>query len=320
MKQFAYLLLLLILSCSSIVETESEQEKILDTLPETGLKTYIFGHSLINHAIPTVPTVNNETSVPHWMFLLSEEAGVDYSVSGQYGFLPQHDDLPPTAQWGFDIVPGAWDSDVMEFSEVDFNTILLTAGNFIQYQPATTNYDGDANDTSPLLSTLTITDWVTEQEPGIKIYIYENWPDMAPFISSFPPTAQEFSTYNSSVTEGFHDWWIDYHDEVLAARPNQNVRMIPVGPIISGLLEETVLCNIPFVDLYEDDAPHGRPTIYYLASMITYMAMYQERTPEGFITPDTVNSLINENYTEVVDYIWEALENFDDESGNSRVW
>ena len=51
------------------------------------VKTFIFGHSLINHELQVNITPSQETSVPHWMHFLSVEAGHNYSVSGQYGFL-----------------------------------------------------------------------------------------------------------------------------------------------------------------------------------------------------------------------------------------
>jgi hypothetical protein len=113
---------------------------------------YIFGHSLIVHA-----TDSDETTVPHWLHLLAHEGGHDVSVSGQYGFLPQHANLPPTAQWGFSEVASAWDSDTQNFTDANFNTILLTAANFVQDQPSNVNYHGNST-TSPVSATLEIID------------------------------------------------------------------------------------------------------------------------------------------------------------------
>ena len=116
--------------------------------------------------------------------------------------------LPPVAQWGFDQVPGAWDSDFETFAEADFNSVLITAANFVQYKKAHEPYDGDASYTSPLASTLEITDWLTDQEPGIDIYIYENWPDMAPYISSFPPPP---ANPNPSPSDGIVLYFSKFH-------------------------------------------------------------------------------------------------------------
>lgn len=319
----AILLLLLItaISCQDNSKERDIQEEI-ETTPRTiELRTYIFGHSLINHEYNVNPVPSNETSVPHWMFLLAEAANYQYAVSGQYGFLPQHDDLPPVPQWGFDIIPTIWSDETGDqFSDVDFNSILITAGNFIQYKGPEETYDGDASDTSPVLSTLTITDWTTSQENGLHIYIYENWPDMAGFINAFPPTEAEFSNYHSYTTGDFHQWWLNYHDALVEARPNQSIHMIPVGPILSHLLTETNLSEIPVDILYEDDAPHGRPTVYFLAAMITYSAMYGEMPPADFTIPDIIDSRVAENYAAVREIIWSELEAFVDQDGNSRVW
>lgn len=308
-------------SDSNAEDSETDENNSNDPL-STNLRTFIFGHSLIVHDPPAIPTPSNETTVPHWMAALSSAAGYDYAVSGQYGFLPQHANLPPFAQWGFENVVGAWESDTEAFSEADFNSILLTAGNFIQYQPATAPYDGDnPNNSSPVEATLEIFDWVEQQESGTAIYIYENWPDMAGFLNNgIPASATEFENYNDYTLGEFHNWWLNYHDTIREQRPDLNVKMIPVGPIISRLLTETELANIPFSELYEDDAPHGRPTIYFLASLVTYMAMYGVEAPSGFQVPSTVNEIVQTNYETTVDFIWNELNDFKDVDGNSLVF
>ena len=271
----------------------------------TNIRNYIFGHSLILHA-----TNSDETTVPHWVHAFASEAGYSYTADGQYGFLPQHADLPPTAQWGFENVSGVWDSEGgVPFSEADFTTVLLTAANFVQYQAPTLPYEGDnPTNTSPVEATLDIIDWVTAQEPGIDIYIYENWPDMAGYLSNgFPPSAAEFEGYNEAVSGEFHAWWVDYYQALITARPDVNIQMIPVGPTIATLLAETALGQIPVTDLYEDDAPHGEPTIYFLAGMTTYMSMYGEQVPAGIDIPETVHPLVRSNFDTVNDLIWREL-------------
>lgn len=271
----------------------------------TTVRNYIFGHSLILHA-----TDSAETTVPYWVNALAQDAGYSYAMDGQYGFLPQHANLPPTAQWGIQTVSGVWDSESgQSFGEADFTTILLTAANFVQYQPATSPYDGDnPTNASPVSATLDIIDWVTAQEPGIEIYVYENWPDMAGFLSGqWPPTAGQFANYNEYTTGDFHDWWVDYHSELTTARPDETIIMIPVGPILAKLLTETELSQIPLLELYEDDAPHGEPTLYFLASLITYMSIYGEQPPADFLIPSTVNQTVAENFEAVNTLIWNEL-------------
>ncbi len=323
MKQLQYLLIFsfLFFQCANPISDSESGSNPKGAPPEDEIRTYIFGHSLIYHDFEVEPpTPSNETSVPHWFVEFADSANKSFQVSGQYGFLPQHAMLPPVAQWGFDNVQSAWDSDTQEFSEADFTSSLITAANFVQYKKAHEPYDGDASYTSPLASTIEITDWLVDQEPGIDIYIYENWPDMSPYINSFPPTNPELDRYHQITQNEFHDWWIEYHDSLVVARPDQNIKMIPVGPVIAKLLVETPICDIPLNNLYEDDAPHGRPTIYFLAAMITYMGMTQEKVSSNYEVPEIIDPLVADNYQLVVDSIWAELGRFNFEDGTSRVW
>lgn len=309
MKKSPIFLFLLIYSISLSLHAQ-----VYDT------KMFIFGHSLIDHRPPATPTPSNETTVPHWMYLLCQEAGTNYAAGGQYGFLPQHANVPPIAQWGYDIVPGVWESDTEPFSAADITTILITAGNFMQWQAPNLEYPGDPGIT-PISATETVVDWVAQQEDGVQYYIYENWPDMAGFMGNgFPPTQSEFVQYDNYTQGEFHDWWIDYQDALLVSRPDINIRMIPVGQIIGKVLFEQYSNSIPFAEIYEDDAPHGRPTLYFLASLVTYMGIYQEKAPSSFNVPNIIHQQIRNNYTSIVDFIWYELQSFNDNSGESRVF
>ncbi len=289
-------------------------------------RTYIFGHSLIHHERNINPIPSDETSMPHWMYELSREAGENFTSNGQYGFLRTHDNLPPDSQWGFDRVPGGWreywDSEEA-FADADFDSVLLTAGNFIQSNNPDEYYDS-GEEISPLTATENIFNWVIEQEPGIKLYIYENWETMSrASVSKFPPTPEQLAIYHlnnsfANINEGdFHRWWLDYQDLLL--ENFDNVKMIPVGPILSNLFTG-VLSDIPVEILYEDEAPHGRPTTYFLAAMITYMAMNETNAPSTYMVPDDIHYLVRDNYNQIITTIWDNLQSFNFDSGESRVF
>ena len=286
---------------------------------QTDIRTFIFGHSLIDHRPPAIATPSDETTVPHWLYLLAKAGSHNYSTSGQYGFLPQHDNLPPFSQWGYDSVPPVWDSDLDPFGAADFTDVLLTAGNFVQWQPPYEAYPGEGG-TTPISATLTINDWVRQQEEGIRFFIYENWPDMAPYLSSgFPPSVADFAAYQQYTFGAFHDWWLIYHDSMVAARPQDDIKMIPVGPVIGEIID-SFLTQIPFPELYEDDAPHGRATLYFLAAMVTYSAIYAEEVPANFVVPSMIHESVRNSYAQIGTYIWNTLLNFNFESGESRVF
>ncbi len=251
------------------------------------MRLYIFGNSTINHATDTP-----ETAVPYWLSGLSDAAGYDYAFDGQFS------SLPVVPNWGFAGVPGAWTGS---FAGSDFNTVLITERNFVQYvSPTTPLSDG----TSAVDAALEIVDFVQAQEPGTDIFVYESWPDMAPFLANgFPPSASEWAAYNAYAQGEFHDWWLEYISELEARRPDVNITMIPVGPILSRLLTETELSQIPVTDLYSDDAPHGTATLYFLATLVTYAGIYGEGASATFEIPASVHPLVRENYGEILDFI-----------------
>ena len=286
---------------------------------EKEVTMFIFGHSLIHHELQVIETPSQETSIPHWMHFLSEEAGNQLKVSGQYGFLPQHANLPPIAQWGFDFVEGAWESDYETFAQAEFTHILLTPGNFIQWQPASENYPYE--NISPVSATNDILNWCDDQIGGLNYYIYENWPDMAAYLGDgFPPSISEWSDYNQYLQSDFVDWFDDYHQIVKDAHPAKCVKLIPVGRLISELLETSPFDEINISELYEDDAPHGRPSIYFLASLISYMAIYEEKAPESYQASNFIDPIITNNYQTVIDFFWNRLLSFNDENGASKVF
>lgn len=301
-----------ILVCLSIITFQIQAQSDASTC-------YVFGHSLIDHRPPIKPTPSDETTVPHWLQLLANHANKDFALAGKYGFLPQHATQPVFSQWGYDIVNPAWDSDYETFAEADFSTIMITAGNFIQWQPHTEEYYGDPGIT-PLSAMLDVIDFVAAQGDSMKIIIYENWPDMGVIAPDFPPTADQLETYYDYTEKEFNDWWVAYHNDVDANRPLLNVKMVPVGPIFAELFRNTALKDIPVLDLYEDNAPHGRPSIYFLASLASYIAIYEEKPPADFEVPSIVHELIAENYEMIVDKMWEMCEAFNFEDGRNRVF
>lgn len=288
------------------------------TLAQDTTKVFMFGHSLLDHRPPAIPTPSDETTVAHWVYLIAQEAGYNFAAGGNYGFLPQHaNNLPPGSQWGYDIVPGVYDADIETFAEADITDIVITAGNFIQGQPPHHMYYGPDSIYNPISATRTVMDWVTNEEDSLRIYIYENWPEMS---VAFPPSPAELMDYHNQTLGAFHDWWIEYQDSLLDQRPQDNIRMIPAGPIMASLLSTTMLSSIPVEELYEDGDPHGRASLYFLAGLVTYMSMYEEEAPLTLAMDTILHETIANNYAFIVNFIWTELLNFNDDVGNSRVF
>lgn len=287
------ILLLLTFFCSQVQSTD--------------VRLYIFGHSLIDHA-----SGSSETTVPHWMNEMVQASSNSFAVGGQYGFLPTHA-TPPSSSWGYPGVTAVWDDSTETFAQANIDSILLTAGNFIQYRPANLTYEGPHDTTTPVAETERIFDWVNNnvnQNNPLKYYIYGNWPELN-LQSAYPPTPplqSEVDAFHLTTINEFNDWWLDYVDFVQQSRPLYDIELIPVGPIIAKVLTEIIPNQIPFEDLYEDSAPHGRATIYFLAAMVTYMAIYDENIPSGYMPNTNVHSSVRNNLAQIRTFMWHQVD------------
>lgn len=306
----------------SALTTAEEQATEAQSKEEQGgkkLNTYFFGHSLVHHTNYKIPTPKDQTSIPYWLRKLSQTAGHRYTSDGQFGFLRNHAQLPAQAKWHFKSVPSAWAG---AFGKSNYNAVILTAANFVQYQPANKGYYDDAN-VSPLDASLDILDYSLKEAPQAQFYLYENWPDMGEYAKNYPPKPPSASTlakYHRYAKGEFHQWWLNYLTMINKTRPAAKVKMIPVGPILSELLTTTPVQTIPFNHLFEDNAPHGRPTTYFLAALIHYMALYQEKPPGKFEFPASIDPVVKTHYAVIVDTIWKELSAFNDAKGKSLVW
>lgn len=283
---------------------------------------YVFGHSLIDWGTPTIPVPNRETAVPYWMNHIANHTGKNYAATGQFGFLPNHT-IPPSPNWGYPSVISPWDDSTQTFASSSIDHILITAGNFIQYELPTGPHPLN-NTTTAVDETNRIFDWVNQQKPNSRYYIYANWPEMdtqLPFPPNIPSANEISSFYSDSGTGNFAAWWETYQNDMLAARPNYNTRLIPVGKLISEIVNNVITTPIAFDNLYEDSSPHGRASTYFLAGLITYMAMYEEQPDLSNYDPGTtVIPEIRNNLTAINTYIWTELMAYNFSNGDSRVF
>jgi hypothetical protein len=285
---------------------------------QDSIKTYMYGHSLLDHRPPMNATPSDETTVAHWLYLIAQHDNNYFAATGQYGFLRQHATNVTNSNWGYDSVPRPWDLQQEPFSDADFDNVFIAPANFIQDQAPNANYWLDT--VSPLDASYQIVDWVQLQEPGTKMYVYESWPDMGQYApTTFPPSATQFANYNTYTIGGFHQWFEEYHDSLEIKYPNQCVKMIPAGPAMSKILTMAPYNSIPLDSLYEDNAPHGRSSLYFLAGLVTYMSIYEKKAPANYQAPALVHSTFRNNYNQLVDSIWADLSSYTSLNG-SRVF
>lgn len=272
------------------------------TLEARDAKLYIFGNSLINHL-----EGGDETTVPYWLAQMAKASGHDFAADGQWGFLRDFvREGEPISNWSFKGVNPAWNRDRTRFAEAELTAVMVNPANFIQYQWPDVPYDGDNPDGASPLSTLL--KLIDEKVGARPLLIYEGWAEMAGVAGRFPPRARDLKTYHAFNMGDYHDWYVKLAEQTRAARPNADVRLVPVAHLLSQVLSEEPLNGVPVEDLYLDDAPHGAPTLYYLAAMAVYPALYGEAAPSSMALPESIHPLLRDNLAMVSARLFELAE------------
>ncbi|MGL1888376.1 MAG: hypothetical protein OCD76_17805 [Reichenbachiella sp.] len=276
------------------------------------IQTYIFGHSLIDHQLGSEPAASN---VPIWLNRLVRVAENEFQMDGQFGQLNYHT-LPPTNTLRYDNITAPWQES---FDASPYSSIILTPANFSQEAPPEEVLSYWDND-SWLNHTLRVVDHVLISHPDIVNYVYEAWPEPRNGALMGDST-YVVDNYFEAEQDHFHDWHVQLQDRLSEARPGKIFKLIPAGSIIAGIFKNVPeMLTIPFSEIYEDDAPHGLPPLYFLTSIIFYSVLYEEKAPENFIVPETMPQAIRDHYAEIIDYVWSALPGYVDANGSSRVF
>lgn len=265
------------------------------------VRLYAFGNSLVHHL-----SDDPGTNVPIWLARMARADGRLFSMDGQWGFLRDFTrNLPPSANWSFRGVRGAWNPDRTEFGNAGFSDVIITPANFLQYQsPEKPFGDEGANGATPVSTTVTLLDWIEGTAPGTRINLYEGWADMGEIAPSYPPSAAEFARYNAYVSGDYHRWYQRWLASLRTARPDANITLIPVAPVLARLFTDSVLSGIAPKDLYSDTAPHGTATLYLLAAMVTYSTLFDASPPTSFEPPEGIHPLLRDNFRTIAGEIW----------------
>jgi len=275
--------------------------------PRDDLRVYMFANSLVNH-VSDDPTTN----VPYWLQQMAAADDRGLEVEGQFMFLKNlPDELPPTPGWRIDGVERLSIARGQGFAEAGVDTVLLNPENFIQYQAPDAAYEWEnPGNVTPLGATLQAFD-AANLGPGGRYMVYEGWADMQGFLRNFPPRARQLRRYHAYNLGENADWYDAYVADLRAARPGDDISLIPVARILSELLTESPLVEMGVEALYSDDAPHGTANLYFLAAMVSYAALYDAPPPEGYTVPEALHPLIRDGYPVLRDVIWRSVSGSD---------
>ncbi len=270
------------------------------TEPPTPQTVYVFGNSLVHHL-----TESDETAVPHWLSQIARAADTELKLDGQWGFLRDFaKSETPSAGWRFKDVARGWTREFRNFADVNWDTIVITPANFIQYQDADQAFHGDNPDNaSPLSATLTVIDAMEAAVGPVRIAVYEGWSDMGSQVKKFPPSTRQMRKYQRFNSGDYHDWFEAYVGALRAARPDAEIDLIPVASTLAELIEGGVLDGLDTEVFYTDDAPHGTPTTYFLAAAITYVSLYKAELPLVLDIPESIHTDVRTYWDAVRDEI-----------------
>lgn len=295
----------------------------------TRCDVYVSGHSLFTHNDGTGSNApaTDWTRTGTWMGLFADHVSNDFSGGGNFGQIAQ---LNTDYDSNWIGSPGLPTSEDIQY-RYSSNTISFyppssgnfAAQNFTHFFFMASNFE-EIDDTPNdwLARTLTLLDRLNAGEPSAVFYFYIHWPlpnnaGGGSFVDNTNLTASEWTTYRAYERGAFLTWHLSLLDLVRQARPGYNIRGIPVGPIVSDIVEnESYFSTVVFTDLFGDSAPHGTESMYWLAGLITYIAVYK-RAPDltGFTNPAGATQVISEitsNYAALSTYCYNRLVHYHD--------
>lgn len=273
--------------------------------------TFFFGNSLTYHLEEGVA----HTNTPYWLAQLAQASGRDFAMDGRWGWPRQFpQDLPPEPGWTIDGVANHWAPQETDFGAAGFDAVVLVLENFVQYQLPDVAYfpyefqgpnpEGD----SPLSVTLDLFDWVHQASPDSRLFLYEGWADMKSITGRFPPWERGFERYHVQNGGAYHAWFGDLLDKIARTRPDLEVELIPVAEVFAALMRRGgLLEDVPPEELFLDNAPHGTPSAYFLAALVTYTALYEAAPPLDYRLPAEIHPEIRAKYAQIVRTITQIM-------------
>jgi hypothetical protein len=196
---------------------------------------------------------------------------------------------------------GAQNVDVVEFVPDNFDGY--------GFDPAATTNMGASYQTVLLRL---IDQWAVNAPNSNRRYaVYAGWPQLNGYgaTSVGALTAPQIANWIAFGLGPYQTWMELLVSRLKAARPGLDIRLHNVSKAVLIAYRDTVVRTIPATTLFEDTAPHGRASWYFLAAVADYIALYGEKPAANFSfdTAWGVSPVITANYQSIVDVIWNAM-------------
>lgn len=277
------------------------------------VRQFTFNHSLWEHDI-----FNNATT-GYWIGEMAAASNTSYAWNGQFGQLDSTP-LPAIPQLGSSNSDNVWIPESLTFDQLSLNNVVIMPPNWIQiFQGLDGSFSGPAPVAiQELTNAQRVIDYVVTHQPSLPVYIYEHWPEASRF--SYPPSNSDFSQYNQATSNEYHQWFVNYQNQLRASRPTVDIRMIPVGPIIAEIMENNAFqtAGLNYESLYVDNDPHGTPNLYFLAGLITYQALFGQAVDINYIPPAQIAPEIINDFAALNTFVWNRLNHYN--ANGTRIW
>jgi hypothetical protein len=273
------------------------------------LDVYAYLNSLRNH---DAGAGNLNTSTGNWVDRLAAQApagGNNYTGPWMFGFANGWT-IPPSAQ-GEEEVASPHMSGTGWTGGSAVEIVEMTPDNFEgrNYAPNVANGLGFTY-TTRLLQIIDA--WETNAPNANRVYaIYSGLPRLPTDPASVSP-AQRAAWIADGINTGaggYRAWMLSLVAALQAARPALTIRLHDVSRAVLLADRDTVVGTIPLASLFEDDAPHGLSTTYFLLAIAEYIELFNEKPPAGFVFQGGwgVHATVTSNYQAIVDFMWGVL-------------
>lgn len=287
--------------------TTTPEPDIVPPAPGTGGKTrdvFAYLNSLHNH---DAGAGNANTSTANWVARMAPSGGNIYTCGSMFGFANGWT-TPPLAG-GQEVVTSPYMSGTSWTGGNQIEVVEIVPDNFEgpSVNPSTPNGLGFAY--VPRLLQI-IDAWELNAPNADRVYaIHGGWPDMGPYGDPNTLTVTQRNNYIAYALGPYQTWLELMVAQLRIARPTLNIQLYRINESTILAMRDTIVNTIPANTLFEDDAPHGRSTMYFLAAVANYIELFNEKPPANFVFNPAwgVSPVVTSNYQAIVDYIYSIL-------------
>ena len=277
---------------------------------------YYYKNSLHNHLETGNSEATPSTNVGNWIarFTAVPSNPKTATLGSVFGFFPQWSVPPRANNFHAEITTPhlqKWTASWAQAEKIDLLGFVPDNFDGQSFNPSDTTNMGEAYVTKLLYL---IDQWDSSApNPNRRYVVYAGWPA----LNSYGGTNDDPSTLTTAAIAKWQTYGLgDYQDwmellvtQLQSARPNLDIRLHNINKAVLMCYQNTFVKDILPEKLFEDLAPHGRSTWYFLAAIAEYMEVFGEKPPASFqFQKDwAVDTTVTTNYQLVVDYIWSVI-------------